>query len=71
MRDLSRDPLHCGGCGNVCATDEVCVGGACTQFFATPSCNTCPCTACGAGNSCCSYPGTTQAVCVSGATCPN
>ncbi len=27
--DLSSDPSHCGGCGNACASGEVCASGSC------------------------------------------
>ncbi len=51
---LARDPLNCGGCGNTCDTDQLCVQGMCQDYFASPSCTTCPCAACGAGTQCCS-----------------
>lgn len=28
-KDLSSDPMHCGGCNNICATGESCEGGVC------------------------------------------
>jgi hypothetical protein len=37
----------------------------------SPSCTTCPCTACGAANHCCTYPGTTESICVAGGACPS
>jgi hypothetical protein len=69
MAQLGSSPLHCGACFNACAVDEVCVQGACTAYFA-PTCNACPCPACGASTTCCSYPGTTVPICVTGGTCP-
>ena len=53
-----------------CAPGQVCAAGACVDFFVSPACTTCPCGACGSGTTCCSYPGTTEAVCVTGTTCP-
>jgi len=69
---LQTSPIMCGGCNNfnVCQANQVCVAGQCTNFFASASCTTCPCSACGQGNACCNYPGTTDPVCVQGATCP-
>jgi hypothetical protein len=64
------DPLHCGqDCQSLraCHTDEVCFNGRCEQFTVPAACNTCPC-AC-QGSTCCSYPQTTQAICVD-AMCP-
>ncbi len=29
--DPERDPLHCGGCGEVCPAGESCAGGTCTK----------------------------------------
>jgi hypothetical protein len=46
------------------------VSGACTNYFTSPSCTTCPCAACGSGATCCAYPGPNSTACVSGTTCP-
>jgi hypothetical protein len=67
---LASDPLHCGSCNNACNNDEVCVAGQCSQFFTSQACTTCPCPACGSGTTCCKYPGTMEAICVTGTTCP-
>jgi hypothetical protein len=65
------DPEHCGGCNNPCNRDEVCVQGNCEQFDAAVGCNACPCAACGGGDSCCEYPGTTlERICVNSGGCP-
>jgi hypothetical protein len=68
--ELATSPLHCGACDNACASNEVCVQGNCERYFPSPACTTCPCAACGAGTSCCTYPGESFAVCVNGNTCP-
>jgi hypothetical protein len=68
--ELASSPLNCGQCGNQCATDEVCAQGQCRPFFVSQACTTCPCPACGSGTTCCTYPGTTEAICVDGTTCP-
>jgi hypothetical protein len=34
--DTSADPIHCGGCGNTCFSDEICAFGVCQ--VATYSC---------------------------------
>ena len=73
-QQLASSPLHCsnqpGNCGAACATNQVCAQGTCTDFFASASCTTSPCPACGTGTTCCMYPGTMEAVCVDGAVCP-
>jgi hypothetical protein len=66
---IETSPLDCGGCGIVCDADQVCVRGNCRTYYTSPSCNSCPCPACGTGYSCCNYPGAATA-CVAGATCP-
>jgi hypothetical protein len=65
--DLATNPLHCGACNNTCNSDEVCIDGDCTDFFTSP---TPGCAACGAGTTCCTYPGDTYTICVDGPTCP-
>ena len=30
--DTSNDPGNCGGCGNACAVNQVCIGGTCANF---------------------------------------
>jgi hypothetical protein len=68
---FNSDPLNCGRCGNACARNQVCVAGACTNYFTSASCTTCPCPACGVGTSCCKFPGAaTTTICVAGNTCP-
>lgn len=67
--DFGGDPLNCGGCGNRCDTDELCVAGACQGYFPSPSCTTCPCAACGSGNTCCPM-GAAAVICVAGSACP-
>jgi hypothetical protein len=68
--DTETDPLRCGGCGDACDRDEVCVRGECRGFDVGVTCTTCPCTSCGGGDSCCTYPGTTDVVCVNDDVCP-
>jgi hypothetical protein len=61
------DPLHCGGCGEICNSDEVCVEGNCRNYDIAlgGSCDTC------SGNeACCTLPGTTTQICVEDGTCP-
>src|SRR6185312_1626066 len=71
---LAASPLHCsaiaGTCGQACNANQVCAQGTCTTFFTSTSCTTCPCPACGTGTTCCSYPGTAEAICVEGSVCP-
>jgi hypothetical protein len=61
------DPLNCGGCGQACNVDEVCAQGNCQHYFQSPSCNSCPCAACGVGTSCCTY--ASETLCVAGNSC--
>jgi hypothetical protein len=61
--------LHCGGCGNDCNRDEVCVNGRCRNYVAPAGCTACPC-ACPSGNACCPAPVGTAGVCVEGGACP-
>jgi hypothetical protein len=70
--DFASDPLHCGSCGNACNSNQVCVAGHCRHYFTSPACNSCPCGACGSGETCCTYPGSNPAVtaCVTGNACP-
>jgi hypothetical protein len=70
IAQLLSDELNCGQCGNNCAVDELCTQGQCRGFFTSKACTTCPCPACGTGTTCCQYPGTTEAICVNGNTCP-
>jgi hypothetical protein len=67
---LGSDPRNCGQCGNTCAANEVCSSGNCQAYFTAPGCNACPCAACGAGTTCCSFPGGNFPVCVQGNACP-
>jgi hypothetical protein len=42
--DLQSDPQNCGQCGNTCATDQSCEGGACLGTCPPPTaCRTCYC----------------------------
>ncbi len=66
--DLDAHPLHCGECGRPCGSTSVCVAGVCLPFRAT-TCESCPCDTCGA-SLCCSYPSTTDPICVEGSACP-
>jgi len=69
--DLDTDPQNCGACGDNCDVEQVCVNGNCEDFRAGSGCTTCPCTACvGDFSNCCSYPGTTDTICVNGGDCP-
>ena len=64
--DLSSHPLHCGSCGDPCNSNEVCTGGNCITYYPTNDCS-----ACSAGDLCCSYPDATALICVIGAPdCP-
>jgi hypothetical protein len=36
-KDLASDINNCGGCGNVCGTNETCQGGACVSVACQPS----------------------------------
>jgi hypothetical protein len=65
---MMGDPAHCGGCDTVCAPDEVCtLKGVCVKYYASPSCITCPCDACGLTHRCCMMAG--APLCVAGAEC--
>jgi len=70
--DTETDPLNCGGCGDVCNRDEVCVRGNCENFEVGAGCTMCPCpTRCtGDVNTCCTYPGTADVICVDNGRCP-
>ena len=51
--DLQTDPLNCGGCGDTCKADQVCVDGNCEDYF-IPTCTQCPCNECvGDFDNCC------------------
>jgi hypothetical protein len=71
---FQTSPIHCGSCngnGHACNADQVCVAGACTDFFTSAACTSSPCPACGTGTVTCKYPGTTSDyICVTGNTCP-
>ena len=73
-QQLASSPLFCsnvpGMCGTACAANQVCAQGTCTSFFVSASCTTTPCPACGLGYTSCTYPGTTEVICVKGNTCP-
>jgi hypothetical protein len=74
LAELSASPLHCsatrGLCGLPCADNQVCAQGICTNFFTSNACTASPCPACGTGTVSCTYPGTTEIICVQGAVCP-
>jgi hypothetical protein len=58
------NPINCGGCGVVCAVDQVCtIEGQCADYFVPPS----ACDGCGAGTTCCTMSGVK--VCVVGSVC--
>ncbi len=60
-------PLHCGGCGNACNADDVCVNGDCRGYDIALGGD---CATCGGNQACCTYPGTTTMICVDEGTCP-
>jgi hypothetical protein len=69
--DMAVSPIHCGHCSQACRLGEVCAVGNCERFSIGRTCQSCPCIDCAADELCCSYPGTVQVICVSGATsCP-
>jgi len=75
--NTATDPLNCGGCGQGCNQDEVCVGGACVEYAPAAPCTTCPCTPIctdyyGASQVCCAGLGLNVAepICVDAAACP-
>jgi hypothetical protein len=74
QQELESNPIHCsavpGNCGVACNANQVCAQGTCTDFFVSASCTTSPCPACGTGTTTCPYPGTMEAICVTGNTCP-
>ena len=61
--DLAADALNCGTCGNVCATNQLCQLGVCTDFTLAFMCDRCPCAECPAG-ACRRYPGATDVICL-------
>ena len=70
--DTNTDIRNCGGCGNTCAVDEVCTNGNCRPFYAAAGCTMCPCTTACVGDfsRCCTYPGSTNPICVDSGRCP-
>jgi hypothetical protein len=66
------DPLNCGGCGNQCQQNEVCVAGDCRDYRPAYGCTTCPCAGCAATSACCPKvaAGATSPICVAGGVCP-
>ena len=71
-KDTQTDPFNCGGCGQTCATGQVCQDGTCT-------CNGMLCTGCCDGTICrsgnanhvCGANGTVCQVCTGGSSCQN
>jgi hypothetical protein len=69
--DMVASPIHCGHCNQTCRLDELCLAGGCERYAIGRTCQSCPCIDCGADELCCAYPGTSQVICVPGATtCP-
>jgi len=68
--ELANDPAHCGANCIPCNGTSVCAAGQCRFYFPPPGCNACPCPACGAGTTCCPYPGANEVICVQGNVCP-
>jgi len=70
--DFATDPLNCGDCGQVCNRDKVCVDGNCRDFRTGAGCTTCPCPGSCTGDTslCCSYPATSDVICVDSSICP-
>ena len=55
--DFDTDPLNCGGCGDNCSRDQICVAGNCRDFGPALGCTMCPCAACtGDTDQCCTHP---------------
>lgn len=55
---------NCGGCGNKCASNQVCANGICRTYTLRAS-------ACASGEADCSpLPGNTTRMCVAGGACP-
>jgi len=67
--DTATNIEHCGGCGNACGENEMCIQGNCQAFDVRALCTTCPCTDCGNNQACCDDP-SYGVVCVDGASCP-
>jgi hypothetical protein len=71
--NTDSNPLHCGGCGEACDNDQVCVDGNCEDYDAAIGCNSCPCDAqCGGGDACCPVPDDPSGliICVNDGDCP-
>lgn len=67
--NTETDVRHCGDCGQNCDREQLCIGGNCEDFRPASGCISCPCVSCGQRD-CCNYPGTTDPICVNGASCP-
>ena len=64
---LQNDVVHCGGCATSCASNQLCIQGACQNAYSAPA-PSCAIVSCGAATVCCTLFG--KAVCVSGPSCP-
>jgi hypothetical protein len=67
---MLSDPLNCGGCGEVCDTDEICLSGSCTWYFIGRGCESCPCEECGDRICCAPLEHSAFVACVDGDECP-
>lgn len=45
--DTTDDVMHCGGCNQACAADEVCSASDCRRYRPAIGCGDCPCSDCG------------------------
>ena len=69
--DTQTDPSHCGGCGDECSGNRVCVNGNCEDWEIAPDCNACPCDACeGDLDQCCEWALLGAVVCTEAGSCP-
>jgi hypothetical protein len=61
--DTKTSNSNCGGCGNKCSVDKVCVGGDCRDYNPVLSCATC-------GDRCCPGYSPGSLICLEAMTCP-